>query len=240
MHTTNSAVLAARSRCSRPCSCSQCVGKHDSSRSLDVFRSGEQNEGNLRRRRGELRELGCVFGAEFVRVPLGELLEPLRIVVVPTTKLRARSEVFSPFKGDLVFADPSWPEPINQDVASRSVDRLINTIDRDPLRRSSERIDGPIGGMLRVEIVPQGAKAIREPSELIAITGGETLECVRSGLRESQPNDARVVRVRAPSNEAGAHRSVDELHRAVVAKKEITGDVADCRVFSDVVPADRK
>jgi len=45
---------------------------------------------------------------------------------------------------------------------------------------------------------------------------------------------------RVSDNETGAHGSVDELDCAVVAKKEVTGDVTDRRASFDVVPADRK
>src|SRR5665213_2968324 len=103
---------------------------------------------------------------QFFRVLPSKFLESSRTVVIPATKFRARSEVLSPFQGDVILSKPPWPESINEDVAAIAVDRVVHTADTDPIPHRSRRTDES----LRVEILPERAEVVGETGEFVAIT----------------------------------------------------------------------
>ena len=62
----------------------------------------------------------------------------------------------------------------------------------------------------------------------------------RAERREVEPDDALIDGVGAPVDEARIHRAVDEPDRAVVAKQQGVGDIADRRRVAAWTAPDRE
>lgn len=80
-----------------------------------------------------------------------------------------------------------------------------------------------------LEFVPERVHGGCQMGELFEVKLAERLELGGSPRRELQPDHAVVRRILSTGDEPGAFGPIDEADRAVVAQKQVAGDVANGR-----------